>query len=89
VEFDQELDARGLLCPLPVLKTKVALDRLQPGEVLKVVSTDIGSEHDMPAFASHTRNTLVESRVDGKDYVYYLRKHGAVGRGRGRGFRPG
>ena len=40
MEFDRELDARGLLCPLPVLKTKVAIDKLQSGEVLKVVSTD-------------------------------------------------
>jgi tRNA 2-thiouridine synthesizing protein A len=78
MEFDQELDTRGLLCPLPIFKTRVAIDGLQAGEVLKVDSTDAGSVHDMQAFASHTRNTLVDSQVDGKDYVYYLRKHGAL-----------
>jgi tRNA 2-thiouridine synthesizing protein A len=77
MSFNQELDTRGLLCPLPILKTKVAMDGLQMGEVLKVVSTDAGSVHDMEAFAKHTRNTLVDSRVDGGDYVYYLRKSGS------------
>ena len=75
MEFDQELDARGLLCPLPIFKTRIAVDKLQPGEILKVISTDAGSVQDMQAFAKHTRNALVDSRVDGEDYVYYLRKN--------------
>ena len=77
MEFDRELDTRGLLCPLPIVKTRAAMAGLRPGEVLRVVSTDAGSVHDMPAFAQLTRNTLVDSRVDGSDYVYYLRKKGA------------
>lgn len=78
MEFDQELDARGLLCPLPIFKTRIALDSLQPGGVLKVVSTDPGSVSDMQAFAKHTRNALMGSQVDGRDYVYYLRKKSAL-----------
>jgi TusA-related sulfurtransferase len=78
MEFDQELDTSGLLCPLPIFKAKVAIDSLQPGEVLKVVSTDAGSAHDMNAFAKHTENALVDSEADGKNYVYYLRKKGAL-----------
>ena len=78
MHFDQELDTSGLLCPLPILKTKVAIDRLQPGEVLRVVSTDAGSVHDMPAFAKQTRNALLNSQVDGQAYVYYLRKNSAL-----------
>jgi tRNA 2-thiouridine synthesizing protein A len=76
MEFDQELDARGLLCPIPILKTKAAMDKLQPDQVLKVVSTDPGSVRDMEAFARQTRNPLLDSRVDGKDYIFFLRKEG-------------
>ena len=74
MEFDQELDTRGLMCPLPIIKTKGAMDRLQPGDVLRVVSTDAGSVRDMPAFAKQTKNALLGSEVDGDDYVYYLEK---------------
>jgi TusA-related sulfurtransferase len=77
MEFDQELDTRGLLCPIPILKTKVAMDKLRTGQVLKVVSTDPGSVRDMEAFARQTRNPLLHSRVDGKDHIYFLRKEGA------------
>ena len=49
--FDKELDARGLSCPLPILKTKKALNDLATGQVLKVVATDPGSVKDMQAFA--------------------------------------
>jgi tRNA 2-thiouridine synthesizing protein A len=77
MNFDRELDARGLLCPIPILKTKVAMDELRPGQVLKVVSTDPGSVRDMEAFARQTRNPLLHSRVDGKDHIFFLRKEGA------------
>jgi TusA-related sulfurtransferase len=80
MEFDQELDTRGLMCPLPIIRTKKAIDALQPGEVLKVVSTDAESVRDMEAFAKPTRNVLLDSRVDGSDYVYFLRKKGSGGR---------
>ena len=78
MEFDQELDTRGLQCPLPVLKTRLAMDGLQAGEVLRVVSTDAGSLKDMPAFAKLTKNALLGSRVEGEDYIYYLKKNGAA-----------
>jgi tRNA 2-thiouridine synthesizing protein A len=77
MEFDQELDARGFLCPIPILKTKVAMDKLRPGQILKVVSTDPGSVRDMEAFARQTGNPLLHSRVDGEDHTYYLCKGGA------------
>jgi tRNA 2-thiouridine synthesizing protein A len=77
MNFDRELDARGLLCPIPILKTKVAMDKLQSGQVLKVVSTDPGSVRDMEAFARQTRNPLLHSSVDGGDHIFFLRKEGA------------
>jgi tRNA 2-thiouridine synthesizing protein A len=76
MDFNQELDTRGFLCPIPILKTKVAMDKLQSGQVLKVVSTDPGSVRDMQAFARQTRNSLLHSMVEGKDYVFFLRKDG-------------
>ena len=70
----QELDTRGLNCPLPILKAKKALASLQSGEVLKVVSTDPGSVRDFQAFARQTGNELVEqTNVDG-DFVHLLRR---------------
>jgi tRNA 2-thiouridine synthesizing protein A len=72
--FDKELDARGLSCPLPILKTKKALNDLATGQVLKVVATDPGSVKDMQAFATQTGNTLLSSSEENKDFVFYLKK---------------
>lgn len=74
MEFTKELDARGLNCPLPILKTKKALDSMAAGDVLKVVSTDAGSVKDMQAFAKQTGNELLGSEETGKEYVFFLRR---------------
>ena len=74
MEFTKELDARGLNCPLPILKTKKSLDGMAAGETLKVVSTDAGSVKDMQAFAQQTGNQLLDSQVAGREYVFFLRK---------------
>jgi tRNA 2-thiouridine synthesizing protein A len=74
VNFDKELDARGLSCPLPILKTKKALNELASGQVLKVVTTDPGSVKDMQAFANQTGNTLVQSGAQDKDFEFFLKK---------------
>lgn len=74
MNFDQELDARGLACPMPIVKTKKALNGLTSGQILKVVSTDAGSLADMESFATQTGNTLVSTQETGKEYVFFLRK---------------
>lgn len=74
MEFTKELDARGLNCPLPILKTKKSLDSMSAGDVLKVISTDAGSVKDMQAFAKQTGNELLGSEETGKEYVFFLRK---------------
>ena len=74
VNFDKELDARGLSCPLPILKTKKSLNELTSGQVLKVVATDPGSVKDMEAFANQTGNPLLSAGEENKDFVFYLRK---------------
>jgi TusA-related sulfurtransferase len=70
----QEIDTRGLNCPLPILKAKKALAGLQSGDTLKVVSTDPGSVRDFQAFARQTGNDLVEQTTIGSDFVHVLRR---------------
>jgi tRNA 2-thiouridine synthesizing protein A len=70
----QEIDTRGLNCPLPILKAKKALATLQTGEVLKVLSTDPGSVRDFQAFARQTGNELVEQTNVGNEFVHLLRR---------------
>ena len=74
MDFSKELDARGLNCPLPIIKTKKALNDLTPGQVLKVLSTDAGSVKDMQAFATQTGNELLGSETQGSEYVFFLKK---------------
>jgi tRNA 2-thiouridine synthesizing protein A len=74
MNFDKELDARGLNCPLPILKTKKSLNDMTTGQILKVVSTDCGSVKDMEAFANQTGNTLVSQAEINSEYVFYMKK---------------
>jgi tRNA 2-thiouridine synthesizing protein A len=74
MNFHKELDARGLSCPLPILKTKKSLNDLASGQVLKVVATDPGSIKDMEAFAKQTGNALLSSAESDKTYIFYLKK---------------
>jgi tRNA 2-thiouridine synthesizing protein A len=72
---DQTLDCSGLACPMPILKTKKALDALQAGQILKMIATDPGSVSDMEAFARKTGNHLIEvERDDNNKYIFYIRK---------------
>ncbi len=74
MNFDKELNARGLSCPLPIVKTKKSLVDMSSGQVLKVVSTDTGSVKDMAAFAEQTGNTLVGSEENSGEFVFFIRK---------------
>ena len=71
----QELDARGLNCPLPILRAKKALNGLQQGEILSVRATDPGSVKDFDAFCKQTGNELVSSVQDSGEYVFQIRKN--------------
>lgn len=68
------LDARGLNCPLPILKTKKALNSLNAGETLTVIATDPGSVKDMTAFCSQTGHALVETAEQQGDYTFVIQK---------------
>jgi TusA-related sulfurtransferase len=74
MHIDKELDARGLNCPLPILKAKKALSDMQSGELLRVVATDAGSVRDFQAFARQTGNALVEQQTVGAEFIHIMRR---------------
>ena len=74
MNFDKELDARGLNCPLPILRSKKALTDMASGQVLRVLSTDPGSVKDFDAFAKQTGNTLMESKEEGGKFHFLIKK---------------
>lgn len=74
IKADYELDARGLNCPLPILKAKKSIRDLKPGEIMHVVATDSGSANDFPLFCKQTGNELVDSTRGNGEYHFYIRK---------------
>ena len=75
MNFDKELDARGLNCPLPILRTKKSLGELQSGQILKVSSADPGSVKGMQAFAKQTGNKVLSTVENGGEFIFLMRKH--------------
>jgi tRNA 2-thiouridine synthesizing protein A len=73
-EFDQELDACGLNCPLPILRAKKTLGRMSSGEVLRIVATDPGSVKDFEAFSKQTHNQLLSSSEEGGKFIFFIQK---------------
>ena len=74
MNVDIEVDARGLNCPLPILKAKKALNGMQSGQTVRVVSTDGGSVRDFQAFAKQTGNELLDQQTLGTDYIHVMRR---------------
>lgn len=74
MQYDKDLDARGLNCPLPILRAKKALGDMISGQVLRILSTDPGSEKDFQAFAKQTGNDLLSHSEADKVYTFLLRK---------------
>jgi len=74
MNIDKELDARGLNCPLPILRTKKSMADLASGEVLKVSASDPGSVKDMEAFCRQTGNTLLQSSQDNDVFLFLIKK---------------
>ena len=72
--FDEELDASGLNCPLPILRAKKALNTLDSGKILRIIATDPGSVKDFEAFAKQTGNELMESGEEGGKFTFLIKK---------------
>lgn len=73
-ETTHTLDARGLNCPLPILRIRKAIAGIEAGEVLEVIATDPGSVKDMTSFCGQTGHELLEHRQAGGDFVFLIRK---------------
>lgn len=73
-EFDVELDARQLACPLPILRTKKSLAQMISGQVLKVVATDPGAGKDFEVFCRQTGNELLSVSQQGGEFVFLIRR---------------
>jgi tRNA 2-thiouridine synthesizing protein A len=72
--YDLELDARGLNCPLPILRAKKSIQTLSSGQVLRIIATDPGSVKDFEAFCTQTGNELLDTIQDGGEYSFNIRK---------------
>ena len=74
MNFDKELDARGLNCPLPILRAKKALNDMQTGQVLKLVATDPGAVKDFQAFCKQTGNELLSQAEANKEFTLFMKR---------------
>lgn len=74
MDFDLEVDARGLACPLPILRTKKALATMQTGQVLRIVATDPGSVKDFEAFSHQTGNELLLHTQKDKEFEFFMKR---------------
>jgi tRNA 2-thiouridine synthesizing protein A len=68
------LDARGLNCPLPILRTKKSLAAMQAGEIVEITATDPGSVKDLDSFCSQTGNEMLSSQADKDEFHFRIRK---------------
>lgn len=75
MQIDKEIDARGLNCPLPLMKAKKAISEMQAGQVLRVVATDSGSMRDFLTFAKQSGNEMLEQTNVGKEFIHVMRRN--------------
>ncbi len=75
IKVDQVLDAKGLSCPLPILKTKKAVEALTKDQVLKVVTTDPGSKNDMASWAKRTGNEILKLEEGSGTFTFFIKKN--------------
>ena len=68
------VDTSGLACPMPIVRTRQAIDELASGDVLEIISTDRGSLTDIPSWADTLGHQLIDSRQEGQRFVYLIKK---------------
>lgn len=71
---DKVLDAKGLACPMPVVKAKKAIDELRAGQVLEVLTTDKGSKNDLTAWAKASGHTVVDMKEENDVFTFWIQK---------------
>lgn len=71
---DDTLDAKGLMCPMPIVKLAKKIKELQVGQVLELIVDDPGAKEDVPAWCSRTGNELLEMKQEGNAYHFFIKK---------------
>ena len=74
MQKDESLDCKGLMCPMPIVKLAKKMKELPVGKVLEMISDDIGSKEDVPAWCKRTNNQLVEMKEDKGVFYYYIKR---------------
>lgn len=74
MNIDKVLDAKGLACPMPIVKTKKAIDDLESGQILEVLATDKGAKNDLTAWAASTGHEVVDSKEENGVLYFYIKK---------------
>jgi tRNA 2-thiouridine synthesizing protein A len=74
MQKDETLDAKGLMCPMPIVKLSKRMKEIPVGTVLELISDDIGSKEDIPAWCKRTGNDLMGTSDEGGAYYYYIKK---------------
>ncbi|GEN44688.1 sulfurtransferase TusA family protein [Alkalibacillus haloalkaliphilus] len=74
MNITKTLDAKGLACPMPIVRTKKAIDEVNPGEVLEVVATDAGAKSDLTAWTNSSGHELLEAKEEDGVYTFYVQK---------------
>ena len=75
MKADQTLDCMGLYCPMPIVKTSLAIDEMAEGEVLEVLSDDVGIKDDMPAWCKSTGNEFLGMEEEDGEIKVYVKRH--------------
>lgn len=78
MKADRQLDCFGLLCPLPIVQTAAEIEKMNPGEVLEVLSTDVGIKSDLPAWCRATGNEFLGLTEEHGEYKVYVKKNPAL-----------
>jgi tRNA 2-thiouridine synthesizing protein A len=73
VDKDETLDARGLMCPMPIVRLAKKVKEMRPGQVLELMADDVGAKEDVPAWCSRTGNQMVGQEEDGGTFKFYIR----------------
>jgi len=72
--WDDEIDATGLLCPLPVLKVRKRLKAMQPGQILRLIATDPAAVIDVPHFCTQAGHSLISAETETAPQIYLIRR---------------
>ena len=74
MDIDVELDATGLSCPMPIMKLSKSVKSMEVGQVIKMISSDPGSEEDVPKWVKRSKNELLESTAEAGSYIFVIKK---------------